>query len=107
MHNEPWMQRQNIISDLNFRVSYGWQGNVAENYGPDLIARIGTGNDLIDWRTGEFMLKIQSLPYENLRWESAFIFTFVPSANTIAYSEPFGTMILFCNSSVSSSVLWG
>lgn len=28
-----------VISDLNFRVSYGWQGNVAENYGPDLIAR--------------------------------------------------------------------
>lgn len=69
VHNEPWMQRQNIISDLDFRASYGWQGNVAENYGPDLIARIGKGNDLIDWRTGEFMLKIQSLPYENLRWE--------------------------------------
>lgn len=70
VHNEPWMKNQNIVSDLNFRASYGWQGNVAENFGPDLIARVGTGNDLIDQgQTGEFMLMIRSLPYGNLRWE--------------------------------------
>ena len=70
VHNEPWMKNQNVVSDLNFRASYGWQGNVAENYGPDLIARIGTGNDLVDQgQTGEFMLMIKSLPYGNLRWE--------------------------------------
>lgn len=64
------MQNQQVISDLNFRVSYGWQGNVAENYGPDLIARIGSGTETIDQnRTGEYMMFIKSLPYGNLRWE--------------------------------------
>lgn len=70
VHYEPWMQNQQVISDLNFRVSYGWQGNVAENYGPDLIARIGSGTETIDQnRTGEYMMFIKSLPYGNLRWE--------------------------------------
>lgn len=70
VHYEPWMQNQRVISDLNFRASYGWQGNVAENYGPDLIARMGSGIETIDQgRTGEYMLFIKSLPYENLRWE--------------------------------------
>jgi len=69
VHNEPWMKNQRVVSDLNFRVSYGWQGNVAENYGPDLIAQIGTGNDLIDFQSGDFMMKIKSLPYGDLRWE--------------------------------------
>ena len=69
VHNEPWMKSQRVVSDLNFRASYGWQGNVAENYGPDLIAYIGTGNDLIDYQSGDFMLKIKSLPYGDLRWE--------------------------------------
>ena len=70
VHYEPWMQRQRVFSDLNFRVSYGWQGNVAENYGPDLIARMGTGSETIDQgQTGEYMLFIKSLPYGDLRWE--------------------------------------
>lgn len=70
VHNEPWMQNQRVISDLNFRASYGWQGNVAENYGPDLIARVGSGKTTIDQlRTGEYMMFIKSLPYGNLRWE--------------------------------------
>ena len=25
VHYEPWMQNQQVISDLNFRVSYGWK----------------------------------------------------------------------------------
>lgn len=70
VHYEPWMQNQRVISDLNFRISYGWQGNVAENYGPDLIARVGSGATTIDQnRTGEYMMFIKSLPYGNLRWE--------------------------------------
>lgn len=70
VHYEPWMQNQRVISDLNFRVSYGWQGNVVENYGPDLIARMGSGNETIDqYRTGEYMMFIKSLPYGDLRWE--------------------------------------
>ena len=67
--NEPWMQEQRVVSDLNFRVSYGWQGNVAENYGPDLIVRMGSGVETIDYYTGEYMMFVSSLPYGNLRWE--------------------------------------
>ena len=67
--NEPWIKDIRWISDFNFRASYGWQGNVASNYGPDLIAELGRGRDFIDLRTGRYMLKIKSLPYDNLRWE--------------------------------------
>lgn len=65
--NEPWMQRQRIFSELDLRLTYGWQGNVAENYGPDLIAQIPSNP--IDNRTGEYILKIRSLAYPDLRWE--------------------------------------
>lgn len=69
VNNEHWMKGQNAISDLNFRASFGWQGNVAENYGPDLIAKIPAGSDVTDYQTGEFILLISSLPYGDLRWE--------------------------------------
>lgn len=69
VNNEPWMKSQNAVSDLNFRASFGWQGNVAENYGPDLIAKIPTGSSVTDDQTGEFILQISSLPYGDLRWE--------------------------------------
>ena len=65
--DEPWMQRQNIVNDLNFRVAYGWQGNVAENYGPDLIAKIPSPS--VSSLTGDYWLAIKSLPYGDLRWE--------------------------------------
>lgn len=61
------MKNQNIVSELNFRGAYGWQGNVAENYGPDLIARIPSPG--ISSLTGDYLLAIKSLPYGDLRWE--------------------------------------
>lgn len=67
VHNEPWMQQQNWVSELNVRASYGWQGNVAENFGPDLIAELPS--QVIDDVTGEYELKIKSLGYADLRWE--------------------------------------
>lgn len=67
--NEDFIKKIGWISDFNFRASYGWQGNVAENYGPDLIAEFGQGRNFIDPRTGQYILKIKSLPYDNLRWE--------------------------------------
>lgn len=67
--NEPWVKDISWLSDFNVRASYGWQGNVASNYGPNLIAELGHGNDFIDIRTGRYILKIKSLPYDNLRWE--------------------------------------
>lgn len=65
--NEPWMEKQNLISDLAIRATYGWQGNVAEGYGPDLIAQIPKNS--VDNRTGEYIMNIKSLAYPDLRWE--------------------------------------
>ena len=67
VHNESWMQRQKVFSELNVRASLGWQGNVAENFGPDLIAQLPT--NVVNNVTGEYELKIKSLPYADLRWE--------------------------------------
>lgn len=67
MAEETWMKSISLFNELSFRVSYGWQGNVAENFGPNLIAQIpGTG---IDNLTGEYLLAIKSLAYPDLRWE--------------------------------------
>jgi TonB-linked SusC/RagA family outer membrane protein len=66
-HNEPWLRRQEVISELNLRGTYGWQGNVADGVGPDLILRIPTPS--VNAQTGEMMLNIRSLPYADLRWE--------------------------------------
>lgn len=67
VHNEAWMKNQSTISELNLRATYGWQGNVAENFGPDLIAQIPSNP--VNQYTGEFALQIRSLPYGDLRWE--------------------------------------
>lgn len=67
VHNEPWMKDQRVISELNLRASYGWQGNVAENFGPDLIAQLPSS--VVNRWTGEYELKIKSLGYADLRWE--------------------------------------
>ena len=66
-HNETWMQNQKVFSELNMRASLGWQGNVAENFGPDLVAQLPT--NVVNNVTGEYELKIKSLPYADLRWE--------------------------------------
>ena len=67
VHNEPWMTDQTWLSQLDLRASYGWQGNVAENFGPDLIAQIPAS--VVNNTTGEYQLTIASLPYADLRWE--------------------------------------
>lgn len=67
VHNEPWMKNQRVVSELNLRASYGWQGNVAENFGPDLIAQIP--KSAVNPITAEQELKIKSLGYADLRWE--------------------------------------
>jgi hypothetical protein len=67
VHNEPWMQKVNWVSQLDLRATYGWQGNVAESFGPDLIARLPA--NAINPTTGEYQLMIKSLPYADLRWE--------------------------------------
>ncbi|UIR54896.1 SusC/RagA family TonB-linked outer membrane protein [Sphingobacterium sp. SRCM116780] len=68
---ENFFNKSTWFNDFSLRGSYGYQGNVAENYGPDLIARIPTGGgaSVISPQTGEPILNIKSLPYANLRWE--------------------------------------
>lgn len=62
---EHWFDQNNWFNEFSIRTSYGLQGNVAENYGPDLIAKMGGLNTL----TGEALLNISTLPYTNLRME--------------------------------------
>ena len=65
--NEKFFNRSNWMNNLSLRASYGYQGNVAENYGPDLILSIPTSG--INELTGEPVYRIARLPYANLRWE--------------------------------------
>ncbi|ARS40168.1 hypothetical protein CA265_11090 [Sphingobacteriaceae bacterium GW460-11-11-14-LB5] len=57
------------LNQLSARVSYGFQGNVAENFSPDLIARIPSGVSSVSQVSGEPLLLIKSLAYKDLRWE--------------------------------------
>ncbi|MNX58886.1 TonB dependent receptor [compost metagenome] len=66
---ERWFDKTEWFNDFSIRASYGYQGNVAENYGPDLVARIPSGNSAISNLTGEAILNISTMPYANLRWE--------------------------------------
>jgi TonB-linked SusC/RagA family outer membrane protein len=59
----PW------LNQLSARVSYGFQGNVAENFSPDLIAQIPLGSSSISPISGDPVLNIKSLAYKDLRWE--------------------------------------
>jgi len=71
---EKWFSKQNIVSDLNLRASFGYQRNIAENYSPSLIVKIPTGSasTITDVNTLEELLNISSLPYTDLRWEKTF-----------------------------------
>lgn len=68
---EAWFSKQNIVSDLSLRFSYGYQRNMATNYSPSLIVKVPTGalSEITDLNTGDDLLEISSLPYEDLRWE--------------------------------------
>ena len=69
---EFWFSRQNVVSDLSLRFSFGYQRNMATNYSPSLIVKIptsGASSAVTDVNTGDELLEITSLPYEDLRWE--------------------------------------
>ena len=61
---EPWMQGQDILSDMSLRVSYGFQGNVVENVSPDLIATVTTSESTYD-----YALTLENLPAPELKQE--------------------------------------
>ena len=71
---EKWFHKQNVISDLNIRASFGYQRNIAENFSPSLIVKIprGAAATITDVNTQEEMLNISNLPYTDLRWEKTF-----------------------------------
>lgn len=63
--DEHWMQDQNLINNLAFTATLGYQGNVAENVSPNLIVTIEPVNET----TGEFQMKWSKLPNPDLKWE--------------------------------------
>lgn len=71
---EKWFQEQDIVSDLALRASFGYQRNMASNFSSSLILKIPTGaaSSSVDSHTGDYLLNIKSIPYDDLRWEKTF-----------------------------------
>lgn len=67
LSEEPWMVKSDILSGCEIHVSYGTQGNVVSQVGPNLIATYPQSP--VDPGTNEYILNLQSLPYPGLRWE--------------------------------------
>jgi len=72
---EKWLESSAWLSDLSIRTSFGYQRSMSASSSPSLIVSIpGTGvgsasNQVYDVNTGEFLLNIKNLPYQDLRWE--------------------------------------
>ncbi|WP_065218640.1 MULTISPECIES: SusC/RagA family TonB-linked outer membrane protein [Butyricimonas] len=64
---EHWLENQDILNDVSIRASYGFQGNVAENVGPELIAKFVPVDELSG--SDDLKLSIKSLPAPHLKWE--------------------------------------
>jgi TonB-linked SusC/RagA family outer membrane protein len=69
VHNEQWFKRLKWLTQLSVRGSYGSQGNVVTQVGPNLIATYPS--QPFDPRSGESILNLKSLPYPELRWEKS------------------------------------
>jgi TonB-linked SusC/RagA family outer membrane protein len=67
IHEENLFQSIDWLSDLSIRASYGHQGNVVQQVGPELVAAYG--DKIVDPVSGQYILNISSLPYPDLRWE--------------------------------------
>ncbi|MDR6785390.1 TonB-linked SusC/RagA family outer membrane protein [Pedobacter africanus] len=66
---EEWLKGNKIISDLNVKASYGFQGNVISSVGPDLVLSMNDGSSAFDAAANEYFLIVKSLAYPNLKWE--------------------------------------
>ncbi|MCD0488605.1 SusC/RagA family TonB-linked outer membrane protein [Pedobacter sp. MC2016-14] len=66
---EGWFNKFSWLNQFSARISYGFQGNVAENFSPDLIAQIPGGAAAVNPISGDPALMIRSLAYKDLRWE--------------------------------------
>lgn len=63
--DEHWMEGQNLVNNLSFSATFGYQGNVAENVSPDFIAKMGS----VDSKTGEWKMTWSQLPNPDLKPE--------------------------------------
>lgn len=67
MEEDFFSDKLKWLNQFSFRGTYGFQGNVAENFGPELILQYPTRS--ISTVTGEGLLNIRNLGYPDLRWE--------------------------------------
>lgn len=66
MSEEPWMAAlDKVLSELNFKVTYGIQGNADLTKSPDLILRLNGIKDLYN----SYYSTIVSIPNPDLSWE--------------------------------------
>lgn len=66
MMDEPWLASiQGFVNSLNFRVTYGIQGNAATKLGPDLVLNQQGVADVYN----QYYSSISRLPNPNLSWE--------------------------------------
>ena len=63
--DESWMEHQNIANNLALTATFGYQGNVAENVSPDLVAKLLP----VDEVTGEYRMTVERSPSPDLKWE--------------------------------------
>ena len=66
---ESWLKNSKIINALDLKVSYGFQGNVVNQVGPEIVTRIPTDGGAIDPISKQYIMHLKSLPYPDLRWE--------------------------------------
>lgn len=63
--DEPWLNKHNVLNNLSFSATFGYQGNVVDGVSPDLIAKM----EPIDMETGEYRMSYTKLPTPDLKWE--------------------------------------
>lgn len=69
VHAENWFKNATWLTQLSVRASYGSQGAVVSQVGPNLIAQYPS--QPFDPRSGESLLALKSLPYPELTWEKS------------------------------------
>ncbi len=65
MSEEPFMQNQRVLTNVNLKATWGIQGNALTNLSPDLILTQKGVMDLFN----EYYSTINSIPNPNLSWE--------------------------------------
>ncbi|WP_295117403.1 SusC/RagA family TonB-linked outer membrane protein [uncultured Chitinophaga sp.] len=68
---EKWFPTNGPLSGMQVRVSWGTQGNLVEDVGPDLVATYEEQGNATSISVVP-LLRIKSLPYPDLRWEKTY-----------------------------------